>query len=204
MAKRGFQIVAIELGAHLAAIARRNLAAYENARVETGAFEDWPLPTEPFDLVFAATSFHWLDHDVALPKVAAALRPGGAIAVIGGGHVAGGDMAFFHDVQDCFERYMPGTTPGLRLPPVDDVPRIAPEIAASGLFAPAQYRRYTWLRKFTTETYLGELSTYSNHIALSHADREALFACIAARIDRDYGGQITKAYLTELVVAALP
>lgn len=121
--------------------------------------------------------------------------------MIGGGHIAGGDTEFFNGVQDCYERHMPGTPPGLRLSDAAAVPHIAPEIGASGLFAPPTYRRYTWLREFTTATYLGELNTYSSHIALPDEDREALLACITERIDRDYGGHITKAYLTELAVA---
>jgi SAM-dependent methyltransferase len=42
----------------LAAVARRNLARFPAIKVVTAAFEDWPLPSEPFDLVLAATVFH--------------------------------------------------------------------------------------------------------------------------------------------------
>ena len=55
-------------------------------------------------------------------------------------------------------------------------------------------RRYVWLRDFTTQTYLNELQTYSNHIELSEENRAALLACIAKMIDERYGGRITKAY----------
>ena len=80
-------------------------------------FEEWPLPEEPFDLVTCVSAFHWLDADVALPKMARALRPGGAIAIAGGGHVEGGTSQFFVEVQDCYEAHMPGTPPG---PAVED------------------------------------------------------------------------------------
>src|SRR5690348_2105073 len=40
MARRGYHILAIELGANLAAVARRNLELYPQARVYTGSFED--------------------------------------------------------------------------------------------------------------------------------------------------------------------
>ena len=81
MAERGYRITAVELGANLAAIARRNLARFPDVDVQVSAFEDWPLPSEPFDLVLSVASFHWLDPDVALPKIASALRPGGAFAL---------------------------------------------------------------------------------------------------------------------------
>src|SRR5690349_15130736 len=44
LAERGCRIVAVELGAELAAVARRNLARFPDVEVITGAFEPWPLP----------------------------------------------------------------------------------------------------------------------------------------------------------------
>jgi SAM-dependent methyltransferase len=78
LATRGFEVVAIELGPGLAKVARRNLAAFPAVEVVNAAFEQWPLPPVPFDVVVAATSFHWLDPEVRLHKVADALRPGAA------------------------------------------------------------------------------------------------------------------------------
>ncbi len=201
LARRGYRITAVELGANLAAIARRNLAAYPDVEVVATAFEDWPLPSERFDLVFAATAFHWLDAAPALRKIAAALRPGGSVAILSGGHVAGGTSRFFVDVQECYERHMPGTPPGLRLGRAEGLPVGAPEIDASGLFEAVRSRRYVWLREFTTHTYLDELGTYSSHLALDEKHRSALLSCIAALIDGRYGGRITKAYVTDLDVA---
>ena len=56
LAERGCRVVAVELGADLAAVARRNLARFPTVEVVTAAFEDWPLPSEPFDLVLASGS----------------------------------------------------------------------------------------------------------------------------------------------------
>src|SRR5207302_161737 len=83
------------------------------------SFEEWPLPAEPFGVVTAFDAWHWLDQEIALDKAAAALRPGGAIAIVGGEHVAGGDTNFFNEMQDCYERFMPGTPKGLRLADAD-------------------------------------------------------------------------------------
>src|SRR5438874_7339852 len=61
LAERGVSLVAVELGSNLAEIARRKLAPFEHAEVVIADFDDWNLPSEPFDLVVAATAFHWLD-----------------------------------------------------------------------------------------------------------------------------------------------
>ena len=45
------------------------------------AFEEVELAPRSFHLVAAATSFHWLDPDQALPKIAMILRPGGWVAL---------------------------------------------------------------------------------------------------------------------------
>jgi SAM-dependent methyltransferase len=205
MARRGYRITAVELGANLAAIARRNLAAFPLVDVQVSSFEYWPLPDEPFDLVLAVTSFHWLDAAVALPKIASALRPGGALAITAGSHVAGTkDDQFFADAQACYEAHDPDVPSGIRLQPPDEIPLAAPEPNACGLFAPAQCRRHVWTRDFTTQTYIDELRTYSGNIALSEENRTALLSCIATLIDSRYNGSITKAYLTDLKVAKKP
>jgi SAM-dependent methyltransferase len=202
LAERGCRIVAVELGEDLAAVARRNLARFPAVQVVTAAFEDWPLPAEPFDVVVAATAFHWIDPAVRVAKAADALRPGGALATIATHHVAGGDVAFFADAQACYERWDPGTPPGgVALPPAAEVPASSGELDRSGRFGPAVFRRYEWERSYSSAGYLEVLLTYSGHRALQPAAQAGLLDCIAGLIDTGYGGRITKRYLTELRVA---
>ena len=44
LAQRGYRVTAVELGAELAAIARRKLASFPGVEVVVSAFEDWPAP----------------------------------------------------------------------------------------------------------------------------------------------------------------
>ena len=203
LAERGCRIVAVELGAELAAVARRNLARFPQVQVVTAAFEDWPLPAEPFDVVLAATAFHWIDPNVRVAKAAGALRPGGVLATIATHHVAGGTEAFFVGVQACYERWDPDTPPGLRLPAAAEVPAVDDELDRSGRFGSVEFRRYEWERSYSTAGYLEVLCTYSGHRALKPAARARLLGCIAELIDARFGGRISKRYLTELRVAHL-
>jgi protein-L-isoaspartate O-methyltransferase len=82
LAERGCRVTAVELGAEMAEVARRKLTAFASATVVTGGFEEWTPPAEPFDAVVSASAFHWLDPAVRVPKVAGALRAGGALATI--------------------------------------------------------------------------------------------------------------------------
>jgi len=200
IAERGFNVTAIELGPNLAAVARRKLAHFPLAAVVEGAFEDWPLPAEPFDAVVSATAFHWLDQSVRVTKAADALRAGGVLATIATHHVAGGDGQFFLDAQDCYRRWFEANA-DFRLPTGADVPRDSNELEESGRFEPATFRRYEWEATYSAQEYLDLLSTYSDHRALEATRRRRLFECIARLIDERYGGRIRKRYLNELRIA---
>lgn len=198
LAARGCQVVAVELGPGLAELARRNLASFPLVEVVTGAFETWPLPTEPFDLVVAATSFHWLDPAVRAARCAEALRPGGHLAVVTTHHIAGGDQAFFDAAQACYERWDPEVEPGgVRLPSAAEVPPGDDGVDGSGYFEPAVRRRYERELGYTTAAYLDVLRTYSGHRALEPAALAGLLDCLA-RLLQAHGGRVSKRYLTEL------
>jgi SAM-dependent methyltransferase len=89
LAKLGLNLVAVELGPHLAALARRNLKQFPNAHVEVSAFEQWPLPRQQFDAVLSASAFHWLDPAIRFAKSAEVLRPEGYVTILHVHHVRG-------------------------------------------------------------------------------------------------------------------
>lgn len=202
LAERGYEIVAVEPGADLAAVARRKLSGFSNVTIAIDSFEDWPLPREPFDLVLSATAFHWVDPAVRYEKAARALRADGALAVFSYHHVAGGDEAFFEQAQDCYRRYVPDTDPDERLQdPREYVVRDTGVLEASGFFQRPENRTYLTEAAYTKDEYLDLLSTYSGHRVLDPPNRQALFDCIGSLIDENFNGRIRKQYLTDLVVA---
>ena len=199
LVRLGAQVTAVELGPGLAEILRQRLAG--SAMVVVSAFEDWPLPAEPFDAVVAFTAWHWLDPAVRASRVAAALRGSGALATVTTSHVLGGTEPFFVDVQTCYERWDPATPPGLRLEPADAVPAALDEVDTDPRFLPAVRRRYQQEISYTTAQYLDLLATYSGHRALPPDHLRGLTSDIAALIDKKYQGRIAKRYLHELRVA---
>jgi SAM-dependent methyltransferase len=201
LVQRGYQVVGIEPEPTLIAEARRLLADYPGVEFHASRFEDWPLPKQPFDAVIAATAFHWIDPAVRYVKAAAALKPGGALAVVNTHHVAGGTQAFFDAAQRCYARHMVGAKGDLRLPAAEAVPPDTAGVIASRLFIEPEVRTYPWHASYTAEQYVDLLSTYSDHIAMLPDDRARFFECISDLIDARFDGAIRKQYMTELVVA---
>ncbi|MGE0601061.1 MAG: class I SAM-dependent methyltransferase [Dehalococcoidia bacterium] len=201
LARRGYNVTAVELGQNLAAVARRNLEPYPNARVEVSRFEEWPLPASPFDLICCATAFSWLDPSVRLTKCAQALRPGGHLAIWDTHHVAGGTAQFFIEVQECYEHWDPDTESGLRLVAARDITPKTYGIEEHGEFDSLEIRDYVVTLPYSTASYLDVLRTYSPMIALDEPLRRGLLSCIERLIDSSYGGRIEKEYLFQLVLA---
>jgi SAM-dependent methyltransferase len=101
LAERGFEIVCVELGAGLAAIARQKLGPFPKVEIVNALFETWEPSVGGFDAVVAFTAFHWIDPEVRFAKVARMLGEGGALAVVATQHVLteNGDR-FWTDVQE--------------------------------------------------------------------------------------------------------
>ena len=193
----GAEVTAVELGSNLADVLRTK---FPQVQVVNAAFEDW-TPPERVDAVTAFTAWHWVDRDVRVERVHAALRPGGHLATVATSHVRGGTADFFDRVQECYLRWDPATDPAERLLPPEAIPPVTDEIDQSPLFGPAVRRRYLSDITYRTEEYLAVLQTYSGHRALDPDRRRGLLDCIASLIDDSYGGVVTKTYLRELRIA---
>ncbi len=201
-ARRGYRIQCVELGAEMAAVARCNLLPYPDVSIYVGAFEQWPVEVEAFDLAFAATAFHWIDPVVGYPKLAQALKPGGALAVFGSEHVrVDEDGGIFGPIQQVYERETPEISTDEPLLRPDEIADTSARVAASGHFEVIATRRYVWSQAYDAERYIQVLNTYSGHRTLTPDARERLFRGITDIINQQEDKQINKGYLTTLVVA---
>ncbi|GCE06782.1 class I SAM-dependent methyltransferase [Dictyobacter aurantiacus] len=204
LARRGYHILSVELGANMAALARRNLAAYPRVSIHTEAFEDWQAEEEAFDLAFSATAFHWIDPAISYPKIARILKPSGSIALFWHVHVQSeASQGFFEEVQQIYQPLVPeqGDKYGPLLWPHAVPEPVKAEIEQTGLFRDVAVRRYHWDVSYDAASYLRLLDTYSNHRILEKDRHDRLFDGIADLINTRYHGRITKGYLAILYVA---
>jgi SAM-dependent methyltransferase len=199
MVERGWRVTAVELGEDLAAATRA--ATGGAVPVHLAPFEGWPLPAEPFDAVVCTSAFHWLDPAVRLPKMAEALRPGGAVALAWSHHVAGGTVEFFTEVQGCYRRHAPDLAAAHTQPDERDLRPFTEELEAEPALTDVASAFFPVELEYTTDRYVGLLSTYSDHLRMPADRRRALFDCIGGLLDARYGGRIVKRNVVELDLA---
>ena len=180
-AQRGYAMLCLEPGPRLAAMARDRVRGYPRVEIVVNTFEDWPLEAEAFDLVIAASAFHWVREDVGFPKAAAALRDTGAIALFRNAR-AGSDTPVFREIEQAYaEHALEAHRRGWRHSGHDE----EAALKASPLFRDVVTCHHPRQISYTAQGYVRMLGTYSGHRRLPVAQREALFAAIIAAIERN-------------------
>ena len=197
MAKRGYSILGLELGPRLAAIAAKKLACYPRVAIRNVAFEDWKVEPGAFDLVMSATAFHWIRPVTGFSRAAVALRPNGSLALIWNFREAPGDE-FHVGLRKIYRRYAPKI--GNSRSPEQRIRKQAEKITGSGHFGRPTICRHPWMRTYTTDEYIAQLKTQSDHILLSAQTQHQLYSAIQALIE-SLGGKVTRHVIAALFLA---
>jgi SAM-dependent methyltransferase len=202
LARHGLRVTALEPGDALADIARQNLAGHPAAEVVEARFEDYELPAEPFDLVISATAFHWVEPSIRVAKSAAALAPGGHLAVVETHWGVGRDRDAFSQLhQPCFARWDPETEPGFVPPTIADLPTTRPELEDAAAFDSICHRHYEQINVYDTAGYLDLIRTWSNVLGLDQISRRGLLRCLGELIDGRFAGRLARSDLRMLWLA---
>jgi SAM-dependent methyltransferase len=182
--ERGFSVVCVELGLRLAERARANLAGMP-AEIHVAPFEVWENERDQFDLVYAATAWHWIDPAIRYRKAYELLRPTGHLAFWSAQHAFPVDYdPFFAEIEEVYDA-IGESRPGQWPPsPPDRVPDDVAEIEATGLFERIHVRRYLWETEYSADEYIALLDTFSGHIAMEESKRARLYGEIRHRIGR--------------------
>jgi SAM-dependent methyltransferase len=198
--ERGFSVVCVEMGAQLAEHARRNLAGLP-AEIHVEAFETWDGEGETFDLVYAATAWHWVDPAIRYRKAHQLLGHGGHLAFWSAQHAfPEGFDPFFIEIQEVYDA-IGESHPGDWPPPPHEVTDDVAEIEASGFFEDIEVRRYVWETSYTSDQYIALLDTFSGHIAMEMAKRERLYREIRQRIGQRPDLRVRRHWCASLHVA---
>ncbi len=155
-----------------------------------------------FDLVFAATAWHWVDPDLRYQRAWQALRPGGHLAHWDALHVLPEDGdPFFTDLQDVYDEIGEGLPADATFPRPGELPDRREEIEASGLFDVVDVRHYDWEIAYDADGYMDLLNTFSGHIVMETWQRDRLYTEIRRRLAARPDGRLRRHWGAVLHIA---
>lgn len=202
VAARGVRVLAIEPSAPMAAIARRNCAAYPDVEIVESDFEHWRPDGETFPLLYCAQAWHWIDPATRFQRARAALAPGGLLAAMWN-RPAWGPSPLRDALADVYRAVVPDLVPEGPLHPANERPggeeEWEGEIAADG-FDRGEARDYEWRLTYSAPEFARLLATLSEIRLLEQRQRDALLRGVEDAIAR-HGGSLTMPMRTRLCLA---
>lgn len=171
--------------------------------IVTAAFEDAALPRQAYDLVAAATSFHWLNPSVRLAKSADLLKPGGHVALWW--NVFGDPQrhdAFHEATQHILRPLLDSPSDAADRPPfaLDTEARLR-DFANIGHFEKPEYACYLWTLVLNTEQIGSLYATFSSISRLPEEERRTILSQLMAVADRDFGGVVERNMASPIYLA---
>ncbi len=190
-AARGYSMLCIEPGEHLAEIAKRKLKGFPKIKFQVTTFEEWEADDNLFDLVISAQAFHWVAKEIRYSKTAQVLKPAGHLALFWN-RTPPSEAPIDQKLDQVYQRY----TPELASHKPDyqkEVQVWIDELNESGYFTIVEVKHYPWREVYGTRQYLGLLNTHSDHLRLSEEKRQQLFTGIKEVLEQE-GGKIERHY----------
>jgi ubiquinone/menaquinone biosynthesis C-methylase UbiE len=200
LAKMGFSIVALEPNLAACTIARQNSNIYSNIEIINSNFEEWD-PDRSFDVLVAATSWHWVAPESKHSKAALALKTGGSLILLWNTAMQP-PTHIFEKLSGIFNQYIPTLAKYKDRDTQLSEARIFGEAAtASLLFSRLIEEHRTIEVEYPIEDYLSLLTTYSPCIALSPEQRHDLLSKLRQVLEQTCGAQIPLSYLSIFHIA---
>ncbi len=205
----GCAVTAVEYGEQLARGCREKFGAFPGFSVTTGRFEQVSLPGDSYDLVYAASAFHWIPEEIGYAKVFRLLKSGGAFARFANHPYRAGDNPdLFEAINEVYAAYYYTYYKEKEQP--DRYPAYSEEQAAEKAqiaekygFTDIQYALFHRTRTLSAGEYRALIGTYSDHIAMEESVREKFFDEIEKVIGL-HGGVITVFDTIDLQLARKP
>jgi SAM-dependent methyltransferase len=195
---RGARVTAVELGGNMT---RRLRADFPGLTVINADFTAVQLSDASFDLAVCATSLHWLDAAVAVPKIGRALRPGGWLAAW---WAVFGDTSrstpFRERLVPMLDERLPGPPESHLTPRALQTEARVRELTSGGWFTHVEREQLRWSLGFTPAEITGLFATFPN--IAEDPDRDAILADIEAlATEHAHDGKVTENYLIALYLA---
>ena len=208
--KAGYEVAAVEMSANMTAFLVDRFKDQANFNVITTTFEDAVLQEDCYDLIYAASAFHWIDAEIGCPKVYRLLKNGGVFALFRNNAVQNENNETYEEIQKVYEKqyysqYMRNDRP-VKLSEMEYDDFLKPAEIYRGFrfeslelygFKDISMKLYHETRTYGADEYITFLDTMSDHRALTEERRMALYTEIKEIILR-HGGQLKMDFIFQL------
>ncbi|MCL2637327.1 MAG: class I SAM-dependent methyltransferase [Oscillospiraceae bacterium] len=206
----GFSVTAVELGENMVQFLLSRFNEYKNFNVITSDFEIAPLEDDSYDLVYAASAFHWVNAEIGCPKVFRILKSGGTFALFRYNVIRADGNENYEEIQEIYKKYYhkPYKKP-LQIPreeylePTEILRGFGFKDLKTYGFTDISAKLYDAALTYSTDEYISFLDTLSDHRSLPESDRTALYAGVKDVINK-HGGSYKKDYVFQLYMGRKP
>ena len=189
---KGYDVTAVEIGSNMADFLLNRFNTFKSFKVVISSFEDAVLQESSYDLIYAATAFHWVDAEIGCPKAFRLLKDDGAIALFRYNAIAADGDELYEEIQTIYEKYYYSYyTSNARpikkskedfLKPSEIYISYRFEDLKTYGFKDISMKFYDGEKTYSADEYIVLLETMSDHKSLPNSNRMALYAGIKEAI----------------------
>ncbi len=200
-AQRDYAVLCLEPNPKACEFAKQLLQKYPRISIFNTTFEEWSAPSQSFDAVLAATSFHWLDPHTRCAAIARLLKPQGKIILLYNASPQP-NAEIQAQLQPVYEQYAPELINFEDLQTQQhNIETISQSLITSGYFTDLTVQQAIADLNYTYEDYLSLLSTFSPYIALAPERRQNLFEQLRTALEQRNITQIPTRYICGVHIA---
>lgn len=211
--QEGYDVTAVEMSKNMTGFLLEKFKEYSNFNVITSTFEDVLLDEESYDLIYAASSFHWVDARIGCPKAFRLLKSGGVFALFRNNPVPAVGEELYEEIQKVYEKYYYSYYTSTDRPvkkSKDDFKK--PSEIYKGFrfdsleqygFSEVTLKLYDATITYTADEYIELLDTFSDHRNLPVKNRVALYDGVK-KVILNHGGYHKVDYIYQLYMGRKP
>jgi len=207
----GYDVFAVEMGENMSDFLKEKFSNSNNLHVLTSTFEDAMLDGSSYDLIYAASAFHWIDADIGCPKVFRLLKNDGTFALFRNNAVRQGEGDLSDAIENAYiQHYYTHYTDWksrekhiteMSVADYLDSDELYKGFRLRGLelygFTDITMKLYKSHKLYTADEYISLMDTMSDHISLPSENRKALYSDLAYAIN-NHSGTLKVDYVYQL------
>jgi SAM-dependent methyltransferase len=203
----GYDVTAVELGENMTEFLRNKYKEHKGFKVILSDFENVLLDNNSYDLVYAATAFHWVNPEIGCKKVFDILNSGGVVALFRYNAIPSIGETIYENIQEVYEKhYYSYYTSNKRPIKKSHKDFCTPAEIQHGFgfkdlkdygFTDISIKFYDVARTFTADEFIAIRDTFSDHRGLPQENRNTLYSELKEVILK-HGGCFNESYTFQL------